>query len=288
MFESFFPRPKLFFLSAVVYAVIVGLLWSLAAEDLRGLVGLGGVVDDNNPVIGLGHFATDEFLFFYIYTGLATLAFAGFWFTYAPHKWQLWSILGTALILFSTYYSVQVSVAINNWRRPFFDQVQFALSGEGDVSAGDLYGLIGVFFEIAMVWVIVFVLTRFFVSHYVFRWRTAMNDFYMSQWDEVRGIEGASQRVQEDTMKFAEITEDLGVSIVDAVMTLIAFLPILLTLSQHVSTLPIVGDIPSPLFTAAILWSVFGTGLLAAVGIRLPGLHFRNQRVEAAYRKELV
>ncbi|SUB18880.1 microcin B17 transporter [Pantoea agglomerans] len=39
---------------------------------------------------------------------------------------------------------------------------------------------------------------------------------------------------------------------------------------------------------AAVLWSVFGTGLLALVGIKLPGLEFRNQRVEAAYRKELV
>jgi peptide/bleomycin uptake transporter len=33
---------------------------------------------------------------------------------------------------------------------------------------------------------------------------------------------------------------------------------------------------------------VFGTVLLALAGIRLPGLEFRNQRVEAAYRKELV
>src|SRR5207245_6634977 len=31
-----------------------------------------------------------------------------------------------------------------------------------------------------------------------------------------------------------------------------------------------------------------GTSLLAVAGIRLPGLEFRNQRVEAAYRKELV
>ena len=29
-------------------------------------------------------------------------------------------------------------------------------------------------------------------------------------------------------------------------------------------------------------------GLLAVVGIKLPGLNFKNQRVEAAYRKELV
>ena len=36
------------------------------------------------------------------------------------------------------------------------------------------------------------------------------------------------------------------------------------------------------------MWSIFGTGLLALVGIRLPGIEFHNQRVEAAYRKELV
>ena len=39
---------------------------------------------------------------------------------------------------------------------------------------------------------------------------------------------------------------------------------------------------------AALLWSALGTAFLALVGIKLPGLEFRNQRVEAAYRKELV
>ncbi len=39
---------------------------------------------------------------------------------------------------------------------------------------------------------------------------------------------------------------------------------------------------------AAIVWSAFGTGILAIAGVKLPGLNFRNQRVEAAYRKELV
>jgi peptide/bleomycin uptake transporter len=63
---------------------------------------------------------------------------------------------------------------------------------------------------------------------------------------------------------------------------------VLFALSHHVTELPIVGTISAPLFTAALLWSVFGTGLLALAGIYLPGLYFRNQRTEAAYRKELV
>jgi peptide/bleomycin uptake transporter len=63
--------------------------------------------------------------------------------------------------------------------------------------------------------VFVAVMFRFFVSHYVFRWRTAMNDYYTGMWKRVRHIEGASQRVQEDTMRFASITEGLGVALLD-------------------------------------------------------------------------
>ena len=195
-----------------------------------------------------------------------------------------------------------LSVAINNWRRPFFDLVQNALSGSANEGAEktvrsaetitstseQLFDLIVIFAEIAFLAIFLYVVTRFFVSHYIFRWRTAMNDYYTAQWEQVRSIEGASQRIQEDTMRFAEIMEGLGVSIVDAVMTLFAFLPVLWVLSEYVSELPLVGTIAHPLFVAALVWSVFGTGLLALVGIKLPGLEFKNQRVEAAFRKELV
>lgn len=61
-----------------------------------------------------------------------------------------------------------------------------------------------------------------------------------------------------------------------------------MALSSNVTSLPFVGEIANPLLAAAIFWSVFGTVFLATVGIKLPGLEFKNQRVEAAYRKELV
>ena len=115
-----------------------------------------------------------------------------------------------------------------------------------------------------------------------------MNEHYMAHWQHLRHIEGAAQRVQEDTMRFASTLEDMGVSLLNAVMKLIAFLPVLVALSPHVRELPIVGYVPYGLVIAAIVWSLLGTGLLAVVGIKLPGLNFKNQRVEAAYRKELV
>ncbi|QDC43245.1 peptide antibiotic transporter SbmA [Methylophilus medardicus] len=286
MFKSFFPDSRWFWPSVIVWAVVCCGVWFEYSTAIGALFGLS--VAEEQPVIGLGHFVTDSFKLFYGYYAVSVALFALAWFKLKPTRWQWWSILGSAFILFSTYYSVQVSVAINNWRRPFFDGVQAALSPNSKVTTAALYTLMLQFAEIAFVAIFIYVITRFFVSHYIFRWRTAMNDFYTSQWPQVRNIEGASQRVQEDTMRFATIMEGLGVSMVEAIMTLFAFLPVLWSLSAYVSELPVFGQVPAPLFTSAIAWSVFGTLLLAAVGIKLPGLEFRNQRVEAAYRKELV
>ena len=288
MFESFFPKPKIFFPSVLAWTAIGIFVWYILGDSIGAALGFPLPVQRDEPVIGLAYFYTPEFLWFYLFYAVWTLSFAAFWFFYSPHKWQVWSVLGSIFILFTTYFGVQVSVAINNWRRPFFDTFQTALSGDGTVTAWDLYSLTFLFAEIAFVSMGVFVITRFFVSHYVFRWRTAMNDFYMERWPRVRHIEGASQRVQEDTMRFASIMEGLGVAFVDAIMTLVAFLPVLWGLSQYVTELPIVGEIPHALFIALIFWAIFGTALLSLVGIKLPGLEFRNQRVEAAYRKELV
>ena len=89
-------------------------------------------------------------------------------------------------------------------------------------------------------------------------------------------------------MRFSQTTEDFGTSLLDSIMTLIAFLPVLVRLSEGITEVPFLSGIPYPLVVAALLWSAFGTAFLAIVGVKLPGLQFRNQRVEAAYRKELV
>ena len=206
----------------------------------------------------------------------------------AGTKWAKWSVLGSALIVFITWFQVQVSVMLNKWYGGFYDLIQRALSKPESITINSYYNELATVAVIIMVAVMVAVFNRFFVSHYVFRWRTAMNDYYTHHWQRLRHIEGASQRIQEDTMRFASTVENLGVSFLGSVMTLLAFLPILWSLSGHVKVLPLIGEVPQALVFVAIIWSVFGTGLLALVGIRLPGLEFKNQRVEAAYRKELV
>ncbi|KAB2698268.1 peptide antibiotic transporter SbmA [Ochrobactrum sp. Kaboul] len=288
MFVSFFPRPKLFFPSVVLWSLLAVLGWYMGGENLGRLFGLPPAAPDAAPIIGASIFWSAPFVWFYIYFAVVTFAFYAFWAVFSPHPWQRWSILGSALILFTTYFSVQASVAVNAWYGPFYDMVQKALSTPGSVTASDFYWGTVDFLGIAFIAVTIGVLSLFFVSHYIFRWRTAMNDYYMSHWPQLRHIEGAAQRVQEDTMRFSSTLEQLGVSLVKAVMTLIAFLPVLFSFSEKINELPIIGVIPHALVWAAVFWAVFGTGLLALVGIKLPGLEFNNQRVEAAYRKELV
>jgi peptide/bleomycin uptake transporter len=299
MFKSFFPNPKIFFISVLIFAGFTCAVWYGYNQQMAGFLGLD--ITDSKPVIGLKHFVTDSFLLFYCYYFICSAIFAFGWFKVSPHKWQWWSIIGSSVILFSTYFSVQVSVAINNWRRPFFDLIQSLLKPIGSNVATEtiniqtansateqLFDLLIVFGEIAFLAIFIYVVTRFLVSHFIFRWRTAMNEYYTQHWLKLRNVEGASQRIQEDTMRFASIMENLGVALVEAVMTLFAFLPVLWSLSEYVSELPIIGKIAHPLFYAALFWSIFGTGLLALIGIKLPGLEFNNQKVEAAFRKELV
>ncbi|QOW52270.1 MULTISPECIES: peptide antibiotic transporter SbmA [Acinetobacter] len=287
MFKSFFPHPKWFFSSLLLWFILNLVLWYSGGEGWGTIIGLPEGYHEAELPIGVSRFWSPAFLWFYLWYFLTTAIFAIFWRIQSDNPWQRWSVWGSSFILFNIWFWVQVSVVINAWYSPFYDLIQQMLSnGGGDVN--NLYAEIMTFLYVAIVAVTVSVFNLFFVSHYVFRWRTAMNNYYTAYWDRLRHIEGASQRIQEDTMRFARTTEGLGVSLIEALITLIAFLPVLVTLSSHVKTLPILGEIPYALVWAAIGWAVFGTVLLMVVGYKLPGLEFNNQKVEAAYRKELV
>ena len=207
---------------------------------------------------------------------------------FLSRRWFAWSILGSALILFATWYKVMLDVQINEWFGGFYNLIQKALATPGAVALDEYFGHLLTFGHVAGTFVLIAVALDWFIKHYIFRWRTAMNDFYIANWAQLRTIEGASQRVQEDTMRFARIMESLGVSFMRSLLTLFAFLPILWALSSHVKELPWVGEVSHALVYVAILFALAGTVLMAVVGVKLPGLEFHNQRVEAAYRKELV
>ena len=112
---------------------------------------------------------------------------------------------------------------------------------------------------------------------------------YHSLYNKARHIEGASQRVQEDTVKFSRIMEGLGVSFVESIMVLVAFFPILMGLSSGI-VVSFFGEWPYGLVASAIIWSAGITIILLVVGqlLRLVNIEYDIQAKEAAYRKILV
>ena len=218
-------------------------------------------------------------------------------------KWRLWSWGGLLLLIVSLWFQVQMTVAINTWYKKFYDLLQnagdyvdkpqegiklffsqlisldYILNGfEGDLS----------FVVIAFPYIFLAIFTGWFTRIYGLRWREAMTFNYIPKWQAVESeIEGASQRIQEDCNRFARIIESLGLQVIRALMTLIAFIPILWTLSEKVD-IPILKDIDGSLVWFTLIISLGGIVISWFVGIKLPGLEYKNQRVEAAFRKDLV
>jgi len=341
VFRSFFPVPKLFFSSAILWMLLAVLVWFTIGDPLRGVVSIDRFThpvvaatpdpaadqpttatpaDPNQPDPAAGaqqsnpnapaptesaspsqqaaaeaatrssgaSFLNAERIWLYQYVLMVAFVFCLFWYFYKRNEWYWWSVVGSTGILLVIYFQVQVEAFVNEWSGVFFNMIQLALTQPRSVAPEHFYGEVFTLFAVILPSVLVAVLLAFFTSHYVFRWRKAMNFYYMAYWPQIRQTEGAAQRVQEDTMRFASIVEDLGTAFFGSLITLVVFLPLLWELSGNITGLPIVGDIPGGLVWVALAAAIFGTVLLAAVGIKLPGLNFANQRVEAAYRKELV
>lgn len=326
MFRSFFPEPKLFFSSAVIWLLAATLIWFTLGAPIRSAISIDRFLapaicapaatagdqpaaDSATPATPNAPAATDattpaaapancvaqdtnflngEKIWEYQYVLMIALIFCIFWYFYKRNEWYWWSVASSVVILLVLYFNVQVDAWINAWSGTFFDMVQQALSQPRSVDPGQFYGQVFLLFAVLMPNILVLVLLNFYTSHYIFRWRKAMNSYYMAYWPAIRTTEGAAQRVQEDTMRFADTVEDLGTSFFSSLITLVVFLPLLWGFSQHITELPILGAVPGSLVWVALIAAALGTAMLAVVGIRLPGLNFQNQRVEAALRKELV
>ena len=209
---------------------------------------------------------------------------------FCSRKWLLWSWGGLFILLSSLWLQVSLTVAINEWYGGFYDLMQNSATyfDRSQVGIDLFYDKLYDFCILAMPYVIIATITNWFTRVYGLRWREAITFDYLPKWRDVtEDIEGASQRIQEDTHKFAEIIENLGLQIVRSIMTLIAFIPVLWELSAK-TDIPFFGMEGGSLVWFALVISIGGLIITWFVGAKLPGLEYNNQKVEAAYRKELV
>ncbi|MDC0954097.1 putative transporter [Pelagibacteraceae bacterium] len=199
-------------------------------------------------------------------------------------KWLWWSWGGGLLLTLSLLIQVTITVKINQWYKGFYDVLQKPM----EYSISVFWDKIFEFTYLALPYVVLATFTAYFTRLYAFRWREAITFDYMPLWTSGNAkVEGSAQRLQEDTMRFAKIVESLGLQVVRAIMTLIAFTPILWSLSDKV-IVPVFKDIPGSLVWVALATSLGSMLISWFVGWKLPGLEYNNQKVEAKFRKELV
>jgi peptide/bleomycin uptake transporter len=222
---------------------------------------------------------------------------------YRSRRWLAWAWGGLFILISSLWLQVQLTVAFNIWYGHFYDLLQNAMQYTNQPHKGmDLffnklvsfeYTLNGFkgeysFMEIAFPYIILATFTAWFTRLYGLRWREAITFHYIPRWRSVtQDIEGASQRIQEDCYRWARLVESMGLQVIRALMTLIAFIPILWALSDKVA-LPYFKDIDGSLVWVSLVASLGGMLVSWFVGTKLPGLEYNNQRVEAAFRKDLV
>lgn len=253
--------------------------------------------------------------------------------------WAPYAYGGGALLFLSLYLQVRLSVLLNVWYGGFYNLLQHAGNYAQNPAMGvelfyqKMFSFTYVahgfadapsFIEIAFPYVLLATGTAYFTRRYGFWWREALTFAYIPKWRVVgEEIEGASQRIQEDANRFARIVESLGLQVARAVMTLVAFLPLLWYLSgfievpfMHGSTITFLDVrhivdssqvdgvrfvktsagvlvtnhdyVPGLLVWIALAASVGGLVVSWFVGWKLPGLEYNNQLREAAFRKELV
>ena len=203
---------------------------------------------------------------------------------FLSRRWVLWAWGGLFVLVALVFITVQQTVKLNAWYGEFYDLLQ-----KPDQAGGleMFWGFMLQFAWIAFPFMLLRSLETYLASHFAFRWRQALTEVYLPRWQRTDTIvEGASQRIQEDCMRFARQTENLGLGLVRAVLTLVSFIPILWLLSKGMAIAWL--QFEGSLFWVALVMALGGTVISWFVGIRLPGLEYNNQRTEAALRKDLV
>jgi peptide/bleomycin uptake transporter len=135
--------------------------------------------------------------------------------------------------------------------------------------------------------VVVHPVAKWVASVWRFSWRMALVRSYLVHYDVAsHPVEGAAQRIHEDTMRFEEGIYSCGTIVLDSVLTLVIFIPVLLEVgtSAHLPE----WDWPPWLLTISIVAAAGGLGISVLVGHKLVSLEVQNQKIEAQFRTKLV
>ena len=221
---------------------------------------------------------------------------------------------GLFVVIAYSAFLAYIKAQLNEFYSTFYDLLQeaggVAISSGREFSSGDIYGndpssgnntslleyrervydQLWLFAGIIAPLVTASPACKWIRSIWAFSWRVALMSNYLRAWDTKKEpIEGASQRLHEDTQRFSSALQGCLSAVLDSVFTLIVFSPILFQLSREVRSPINLGALEGAwLWTTAWMASIVGLMGAAFLGQKLVQLEVDNQRVEALLRKDLV
>ena len=202
----------------------------------------------------------------------------------------LWAWFGLFVFLGHQAFKAYLAWAINSWYENFYNLLQrqadysSGWSGEGDDGDDDsnaaarqqVYKSLLEFGYIVAPAVVVHPIAGLLRNWWVFTWRRVLMKSYLNRWNtSIPAIEGAAQRVHEDTQRFAAGIQSCVAVVLQSIFTLVVFCPVLY-------------DLDPQLMLIAVAAAVGGLSISALVGWPLVDLEIQNQVVEADLRKRLV
>jgi len=209
----------------------------------------------------------------------------------SEEKTAAWILL--LVIIAMTLTSVYMDVLFNRWYNLFYD----ALQAKNKLA---FFHQMWRFCVLATIYIVIGVYATYLTQMLQVRWRRWLTDSYLQQWLADRtyyrlqlvngGTDNPDQRISEDLRMFVDQTLSLSLGLLNAVVTLIAFVGILWGLSGALE-IGLNGSrylLYGYMVWVAMAYATVGSWLTHLIGRPLIGLNFAQQRFEADFRFNLV
>ncbi|KAH7647999.1 sensitivity to microcin B17 [Cryptosporidium bovis] len=211
---------------------------------------------------------------------------------FADRRYALWAYLGWFLIFVFAFAECFFDTYSNYLYQYFTDSMQSLLNPKPGIKKAtreDFMNFLYYFFFIEIAGVSLCNSVRSLLGNFIaFKWRTALNNHYVSKWEYLRRIEGASQRVQEDCQRFTVILESIALEAFYWLCRAIAFSRLIIIYGRELPYVPFFGSHTFSLLFASISFELLCYIPLLIAGIKLPSIEYENQVLEASYRKRLI
>ena len=196
-------------------------------------------------------------------------------------------------IIAMTLGLVYINVLFNSWYNDFYNALQ-------EKKQAEFFWQLAVFGMLATVYIVVAVYAFYLNQMLQIRWRRWLTDRYLQEWLSQRTYyrmqltgkqtDNPDQRIAEDMKLFVDSSLDLSLGLLNAIVTLAAFVVILWRLSGPLS-IPLGAtsiEIPAYMVWVAVVYAIVGSWLTYKLGKPLFGLNFNQQRFEADFRFGLM